>query len=161
MSVDLSQFGIDRDPSKLHEQLIYSTALIYNVLNSDISTYLAEYDLTPGKLNVLVAIKHHGGEEGLPQVQVSRHLIVTKSNMTKHLDKLEKEGLITRSARPGDRRVKIVRITPKADKLLNGIWDAYNERLQELTSHLSKAKQKQLAGLLMEWFGLLVARGSD
>ena len=156
MAVDLAQYGIDRDPDKIHEQLIYTTALIYNVLNSDISTYLAQFDMTPGKLNVLVAIQHHGGEEGLPQVQISRHLIVTKSNMTKHLDKLEREALITRSSRPGDRRVKIVRITPKAQKLLDGLWDRYNQRLQELTRKLSPVKQKQLAGLLMEWFGGLV-----
>ncbi|MBZ0165830.1 MAG: MarR family transcriptional regulator, partial [Candidatus Omnitrophica bacterium] len=107
-------------------------------------------------LNVLVAIKHHGGDEGLPQVQISRHLIVTKSNMTKHLDKLEREGYIARSARPGDRRVKIVKITPKAEKLLNGLWDDYNERLKQLTATMSRAKQKQLAALLTEWFGGLV-----
>ncbi len=156
MAVDLSQYGIDRDPAKIHEQLIYTTALIYNILNSEITTYLSQYDMTPGKLNVLVAIKHHGGDKGLPQVQISRHLIVTKSNMTKHLDKLEREGLITRSPRPGDRRVKIVRITPKAEKMLDGLWDSYNERLMQLTAKMSRTKQRQLAGLLMEWFGELV-----
>lgn len=156
MAIDLSQYGIERGPDKVHEQLIYTTALIYNVLNSEISAYLTEFDMTPGKLNVLVAIQHHGGNEGLPQVQISRHLIVTKSNMTKHLDKLEREGLITRSSRPGDRRVKIVRITPKAQKLLDGLWERYNQRLKDLTGQLSRAKQKQLAALLMEWFGGLV-----
>lgn len=160
MPVDLTQYGIDRDPAKIHEQLIYTTALIYNVLNSEITTYLSQFDMTPGKLNVLVAIQHHGGDEGLPQVQISRHLIVTKSNMTKHLDKLEREGLITRSSRPGDRRVKIVRITPKAEKLLNTLWDEYNAQLKRLAAKMGVTKQRQLAGLLMEWFGGLV-EGSD
>lgn len=156
MAVDLSQYGITADGQKMHEELVYTTALIYNVLNGEITTYLSQYDMTPGKLNVLVAIKHHGGDEGLPQVQISRHLIVTKSNMTKHLDKLEREGYITRSARPGDRRVKIVKITSKAEKLLNGLWDDYNQRLKQLTAKMSRSKQKQLAALLTEWFGGLV-----
>lgn len=159
MPVNLSQYGIIADGQKMHEELIYTTALIYNLLNSEIATYLAPHDMTPGKLNVLVAIKHHGGKDGLPQVQISRHLIVTKSNMTKHLDKLEKEGLITRSARPGDRRVKIVRITAKAERLLDSIWEDYNAHLKQLTGKLNRNKQKQLANLLVDWFGTLVEGG--
>ena len=156
MPVDLSQYGITTDGRKVHEEIIYVTALLYNVLNCDITTYLADYDLTPGKFNVLMALKHHGGDEGLPQVQIGRHLILTKSNMTKHLDKLEKEGLITRSAQPGDRRVKLVRTTRKADKLLERIRDDYHSRLKTLANHLTLEKQHKLSRLLTEWFGNLV-----
>ena len=155
---DLKQYGICSDGKKIHEELVYTTALIYNLLNSEITNYLAKYNLTPGKLNVLVAIRHHGGNDGLIQIQISRHLIVTKSNMTKHLDKLEKEGMITRSSKPGDRRVKIIKVTKKAEELLDGIWDEYNKRLKSLVSDLDQDKQKQLAGLLLDWFGILVEK---
>ena len=159
MTVDLTQYGINTDGQKVHEELIYTTALIYNVLNSEISSQLAPYDLSPGKLNVLVAIKYHGGATGLPQVRIGRHLILTKSNMTKHLDNLEKDGLITRSPCLADRRVKLVKITPKAERLLDKLWRGYNLRLEQLTEGMSPGRQQQLAALLTDWFESLVQGG--
>ncbi|MCA9407939.1 MAG: MarR family transcriptional regulator [Candidatus Omnitrophica bacterium] len=153
---ELEQYGIGTGDKKKHEELVYMTALIYNLLNNDITSYLTKYNLSPGKLNILVAMRHHGGNQGLAQIEISRHLIVTKSNMTKHLDKLENEGMITRSARPGDKRVKIIKITKKAEELLDAMWDEYNQRLESLTSRLSKEKKIQLSELLFEWFGTLI-----
>jgi len=154
---ELQKYGICTGDKKIHEEIVYTTALIYNLLNNDITSYLTDYNLSPGKLNILVAIRHHGGKDGLTQIQISRHLIVTKSNMTKHLDRLETEGMITRSARPGDKRVKIIKVTKKAGELLDNIWNEYNQRLKGLTSKLSKEKQTQLSKLLFEWFGTLVS----
>lgn len=150
--VDLSTFGVSKGEGKYHEEIIYSVALLYNIVSGDISNYLKEYDLTIGKLNILIAIKHHGGNDGIRQVEVSKHLIVTPSNMTKMIDKLEVDKLVTRSALKGDRRVNIVKITKKGSDLLDRIWEGYNERLKRATDCLAEGKQKQLAGLLTEWF---------
>ena len=149
---DLKTFGINKGEGKVHEEIVYSLALIYNMVDNRITNYLKDYDLTIGKLNILIAIKHQGGEKGIRQVQVSEHLIVTPSNMTKLIDKLEKEGLVTRSDLEGDRRVNIVKITKKGSNLLDSIWEGYNAQLKEQINCLSKDKQKQLAGLLTEWF---------
>lgn len=148
---DLRTFGVSRGEGKYHEEIIYSLALLYNIVSSDITNYLKEYKLSIGKLNILIAIKHHGGEEGIRQVEVSKHLIVTPSNMTKMIDKLEKEKLVTRSALEGDRRVNIVKITPKGSDLLDSMWEGYTVRLKHAIGAISKNKQKQLAGLLTEW----------
>lgn len=149
---DLKTFGIDKEAGKLHEEIIYSLALIFNIVDNRITNYLKDYSLTTGKLNILIAVKHQGGEKGIPQVQISKHLIVTPSNMTKMIDKLEKEGMVTRSALEGDRRVNIVNITKKGSDLLDSVWEGYNSQLKEQINYLPKDKQKQLASLLVEWF---------
>jgi len=149
---DLSTFGVSKGNDNYHEEIIYSIALLYNIVGGDIANYLKEYDLTIGKLNILIAIKHHGGEEGIRQVEVSKHLIVTPSNMTKMIDKLEADTLVTRSALEGDRRVNIVKITKKGSDLLDSLWEGYTEKLKNATKYLNAGKQKQLAELLTEWF---------
>src|SRR3989338_2671260 len=95
---NLETFGVIKGAGRWHEEIIYSLALLYNIVSSAVEHYLKAHDLTIGKLNILIAIKHHGGDKGIRQVQISNHLIVTPSNMTKMLDKLEKDKLVARSA---------------------------------------------------------------
>ena len=150
MSV-LETIGVQTGQGKHYEEVIYSLALIYNVITDQMSTYLSEYQLTPGKFNILLAVKHQGGKEGISQVEVSKRLIVTPSNMTKLIDKLEKDGLVTRSALPGDRRVNILKITSKGSKLLDAVWGGYDARLKKILSSLNESQQKILSGLLVSW----------
>ena len=152
---DLSKFGVYKGEGRHHEEIVYSLALLYNVISGDITNFLKKHDLSIGKMNILIAIKHHGGDEGIRQVEVSRHLIVTPSNMTKMIDKLENDGLVVRSALEGDRRVNIVKITKKGTNLLDLIWEDYNDVLRRAIGGLSEDKQKQLASLLTEWFGMV------
>jgi DNA-binding MarR family transcriptional regulator len=152
---DLSKFGVYKGEGRYHEEIVYSLALLYNVISTDITNYLKKYGLSIGKMNILIAIKHHGGNEGIRQVEVSQHLIVTPSNMTKMIDKLESGGLVARSALEGDRRVNIVKITKKGASLLDSVWEGYNDVLKQAIIGLNKDKQKQLASLLTEWFGMV------
>lgn len=149
---DIKQFGVPKGEGRYPEEIIYSLALLYNVISTDMTNFLKDYDLSIGKLNILIAIQHHGGAEGIRQVEISEHLIVTPSNMTKMLDKLENEGLVMRVELEGDRRVNLIKITKKGADLLNRIWDKYMAQLKKAVSGLSQEKQKQLAGLLTEWF---------
>jgi len=150
--VDIKKFGVPKGEGKYPEEIIYSLALLYNVISTDITNFLKDYDLSIGKLNILIAIQHHGGQDGIRQVEISEHLIVTPSNMTKMLDKLESDGLVMRMELEGDRRVNMIKVTKKGTDLLDRIWDQYLVQLKQAVSSLSQEKQRQLAGLLTEWF---------
>lgn len=151
----LKTFGVEEGKGKHHEEAIYSLALVYNVITNEMTSYLDQYDLTPGKFNILMIIKHQGGQEGIPQVEISKRLIVTPSNMTKLIDKLEKDGLVTRSALEGDRRVNIMKITSKGSKLLDEAWPGYAQRLKGLISGLNQSQQKDVSELLKAWLAKL------
>ena len=148
---DLKAFGVTKGEGRYHEECIYSVALLYNILFDEISSYLKKYNLTIGKFNILMAIMHQGVKEGIRQVDISKHLIVTPSNMTKMIDKLEKEKLVSRDALAGDRRVNIIKITTKGSDLLDSIWPEYNKKLKSNIASLPTESQKKLAHLLMEW----------
>ena len=152
----LERFGIYKGQQNYHEEIIYSLALLYNIINMEMTAYLKEFELSPGKLNILIAIRHHGGKRGLPQVEISKHLIVTPSNMTKMIDKLEADHFVKRESLEGDRRVNIIKITRKGAELLDKIWPEYNKKLIGLVGTLETSKQKKLAQLLTGWFEKVV-----
>ena len=145
-------FGIENIEEKYPQQIIYSLALIYNMIYDDIAQLLGPHDLTPGKFNILLIVKHQGKDQGISQVEIGKRLILTASNMAKLIDKLEKEGLLCRSGLKGDRRVNIVKITRKGSSLLEQVWEGYNDKLFTLTSQLSKQDQKILSKMLVTWF---------
>ena len=74
---DLKKLGIYKGEGKYHEEILYSMAFLYSMISAEISHYLKDFGLSIGKLNILIAIKHHGGQEGLRQVEISEHLILT------------------------------------------------------------------------------------
>lgn len=151
----LEAFGIEDNIDKHRKQIFYSLALIYNVIYDEMSSFFKEHNLTPGKFNILMVIKHQGKNRGISQVEIGKHLILTPSNMAKLIDKLQNEGFVVRSALEGDRRVNVTKITKKGFDLLDGIWGNYNKKLLMLTSHLTKDDQKVLSQMLMSWLNAL------
>jgi len=148
---DLNDLGITVGAGKYHEEIIYSVALLYNHLSTAIENYLAHYDLNSSKFNILLVVKHQGKEEGISQVEISKRLVVTRSNMTKMLDKLEQEKLVTRMALVGDRRVNSIKITKKGADLLDAVWVGYEKLLISLTDSLTLTQKRRLASHLVSW----------
>jgi DNA-binding MarR family transcriptional regulator len=151
----LKAFGVSIGQNKHYEEAVYSVTLINNIINKNISSQFAHFNLTPGKFNILMVIKHMGKEKGIKQVEISKNLILTPSNITKLIDKLEKEKLVTRLAPSGDRRVNIVTITEKGSKLVNMASAGAIDEFKKMTCHLSQDKLKKMSSLLMEWLNLL------
>ena len=152
----LKSFGIETEKGKYHEEVIYDVGLLYNIINNEIAAYLSHFHLSPAKFNVLMVIKHQGDKEGISQVDISKKLIVSAPNMTRLLDKLEKEKLIEKLSQQGDRRVKLIKVTEKASKLLDDVWPGYTAKLKSLMDAINQEDQKILAGLLTNWLNTLL-----
>lgn len=149
---DLEKFGIKRKETTPEEMAVYSMTFCYSMIEKEIENCLKPFELSIAKFNTLLIIKHQGGEAGISQVEIGKRLIVTASNMTKLLDRMEKEGMIERSARSGDRRVNIVKITQKASDLLEQAWEPYMETIKKLTGLLNKNELEEITNLSLKWF---------
>lgn len=150
--IDIRTFGVPKGEGRYPEQIIYSLAVLYNVVSTDIAQFLRQYNLSLGKFNILLAIRRYSEPNGIRQVDISQHLIVTASNMTKMLDKLQADGLVERQVLKSDRRVKMIQITAIGNGLIDTLWSKYQTLLQQSVSGLQTDKQTQLAALLTEWF---------
>lgn len=132
-------------------KLIYSIGFLWNEISISLNNTLSKVNLNMAKFNILMVIKHVGLKTGIQQNEISSRLLVTASNITKMLDKLEAEGLITRNDKKGNRRVKIIKITKKGSDLLDAIWKDYSNTIENLSPKITTVKKEKLIKVLENW----------
>lgn len=149
------RFELDVDTDKFIQTSIYGIFTVYSIAMKMIENYLRQYNLSSSKFNMMMVIKHEGGQKGISQIDVGKTLIVTASNMTKQIDKLIAEGMVERFALKGDRRVNLIKITKKGSDLLDKIWPGYIKTVNDIAGKLSFEERKTLTQILTKWFDSL------
>ncbi|ACC98338.1 Transcriptional regulator [Elusimicrobium minutum Pei191] len=153
---DFRDYGILPEKGRQYEEVIYVMALIYNIINNEASNYLARFDLTPAKFNILMVIKYSGKNDGLTQVEIGKRLIVSAGNITKILDRLSAQGFITRAPSKTDRRANVIKITKIGSDTVEEAWGGYDAILKKASSFLTASEQKNTAFVLKKWFNSLI-----
>ena len=106
------------------------------------------FGLTDVQFNVMMLLHHQSGsEEGLSQAQLSDMMLVNRANITSLIDRMEKAGLVARTA-ARDRRYKIVKMTTQGKKLFAKVEPVYAKQVQEMIAPLPEAEQKRLIQML-------------
>lgn len=149
------RFEIDTGADMFMQTSIYGIFSVYLILVKKIENYLKQYDMSSSKFNMMMVIKHEGGQKGISQINVGKRLVVTASNMTKQIDKLIAEGMVERFALKGDRRVNLVRITKKGSDLLDEVWPEYVKAVDNIAGKLNFEERKTLSQILIKWFDSL------
>jgi DNA-binding MarR family transcriptional regulator len=85
---------------------------------------------------------------GISQEELTTHIGVNKSNVTRTLSQLESEGYVERRPHPSDRRSVQVFPTDQAYELLPAIVEIQSDWRAILTQGLSAEEKEQLAELL-------------
>ena len=134
-----------------NEAIVYSIARLYVLLNQYLTDVYSKFGLNPAKFNLLMLIKHKGGEKGIPQIELGNQLYVSAANITKLIDYLEKKKWVMRINARGDRRVKLIKITLRGSKLLDKVWVKHMEALGNLLGEFS-ARDKVALKLYLEKF---------
>lgn len=129
----------------------YSTSLWIRFLrfnlisNKKLQDDLEKLDLTPPQFYVLATIGYAGG---LPFGEIGEKMMVTVSNLTGIVDRLEEKGLVARERDAHDRRVIRVRLTEKGSKLYKNTIPLFEKSISQFFSPLDKSQQKELSSLL-------------
>ena len=82
-----------------------------SVLEQRMEARLAEINLSLAKLAALCHVK--GAGEALPLGRLTERLACVKSNVTQLIDRLDADGLVTRSQDPADRRSRLAVLTAR------------------------------------------------
>jgi DNA-binding MarR family transcriptional regulator len=81
--------------------------------------------------------------------ELARSALLSRSGLTRLVDKLEKEGLIERKACPQDGRALHAQLTAKGVETLRKIWPVYRAGIAKyFAPHLSKADAEKMAEVL-------------
>ncbi|MCP5156137.1 MAG: MarR family transcriptional regulator [Ectothiorhodospiraceae bacterium] len=92
---------------------------------------------------------HRARPEGLRQYEIGERMLLSKSNLSRLLDRLVARSLIERRTCPEDARAQVVRITGAGHELLRRMWPVYGRCIRELVeARLEPAERRRLAELL-------------
>lgn len=92
---------------------------------------------------------------GTTAAALSRHLLVTAGNLTGIVDRLERDGLVTRSAHESDGRSVRIRLSPAGRRLMGRVMPRHARDIAELMRGVPKGDLEKLRSLLGRLAGAL------
>jgi DNA-binding MarR family transcriptional regulator len=134
--------------SSLEHEVYLALQRLSSGLNDGIAELLKASDLSGPQYNVLRILR--GAQEGLTCGEISDRLIAKDPDVTRLLDRMEKQDLVARARERQDRRIVTTRITEKGQAVLQALDGPINLMHQQQLEHLGPEKLEQLLGLLEE-----------
>ncbi len=119
------------------------------VLTNAIEKRLADANLPSlSWYDVLWALERAPGHQ-LRMHELADHVVLTRSNLTRLVDRLEAEGLLSRVPDPNDRRGAFALLSARGKALRKTMWPHYSAAIAQLyDGHLSAQQQKVIGGAL-------------
>lgn len=111
-----------------------------------VESRLSTVGLSVPKLAALQRLADAGGT--LPLGQLAERLACVKSNVTQLIDRLEADGLVTRSLDPNDKRSRLAVITESGRRVWEQGTRVQHEVEDELFSTLSTEESVRLAEII-------------
>lgn len=121
----------------------------YSILFDEMSERLAPRGLSVAKLNLLI-ILYHAPHRHLPMSEIGARMSVTRTNITKLVDLLERDGLVKRQGREGDRRVVLAELTPRGITLLDEALPSHYASIRTMMRGLDEEECRRLTHLLVK-----------
>lgn len=149
---NLREYGIFAEKDRPYENVAYVMALVYQICEKRIARVLAGYGISPEQFNVLTVLRFLQNGDGMSQVEIGKHLIVSAGSITRLVDKLSKEKLVTVRQNKNNRRENIVKITQSGCSLIDRAWPEYDGAVKSMVGLVPADKQKELADILAAWF---------
>ena len=129
-----------------HQKAIINLIFTYNVLSSRMQDTLRSENITMQQFNILRILR---GQYPNPATNnmVKERLLDKNSDVTRIIDRLIREGLVSRMNCEQDRRRVDITITDKGLNLLEKL-DAKNDEMDALVHGLSESEAEQVSDLL-------------
>lgn len=154
----MKNFYLDTVKGRPSAEAFNGLICVYSLLQRKMEEYFKPFPtMSAVKFNALMLIKYLGGSAGVSQNQLSHHLIVSPSNITRLIDRLIKDGYAERTTSKQDRRIKVIKITRNGSDMLSQVFHGYGEMIQQSAYVLDRSEVEQLSALLLKWFSKLDA----
>jgi MarR family 2-MHQ and catechol resistance regulon transcriptional repressor len=125
------ELGFDRPVQTVEHESLLNIVYTGTMISRASFRYFQGSPLTDAQFNVLVQLKY-AKERSLSQSALGRRLVVNKADMTGIIDRLEKAGLVMRLPHPTDRRVHMIAMTEKGERMADGLEPGYLDGVHQL-----------------------------
>jgi DNA-binding MarR family transcriptional regulator len=95
--------------------------------------------LPVSEAHALAVLSGGGGQGGITQTELGRHLMLTKSTVSRLVDQLERRGWVPRQTSADDARRRLVELTSEGAKVARDVARRRGERLSQLLEHIPPA----------------------
>lgn len=119
-------------------QLLRTAETLWNTSR----VFFDRWNLSPSQFNLLNLLADQ--PDGRTQVELSRSLIMHRSNVTGLIDRLEARGLVRRHDSEHDRRAYRVMLTPAGRRLIVQILPHYYTAAEKVWGEISVSRAEQL-----------------
>lgn len=138
--------------ASLEQEVSLAFLRLASELEHESSELFKAQGLSLAQYNVL-RILRGAGDAGMACGDIGERLITKAPDMTRLLDRLERQGLITRARDDGDRRVVVTRIGERGMAVLARLDEPVAQLHEKQFGHLGTAKLQHLLSLLEEVSG--------
>ncbi|MFJ6573853.1 MarR family winged helix-turn-helix transcriptional regulator [Streptomyces sp. NPDC091292] len=127
------------------------------LLTGQLVAVYERYGLSEGEFDVLAALRRAGDPFERAPGELAAFTMVTTGAMTKRVDRLEREGLVTRRRSAADGRGRVVALTPAGRELIDQAFTEHMRNERRLLDDLSADDAAHLEQLLTTWLARLEA----
>lgn len=121
----------------------------FRTIDAKVSESFREFGLTPTQFGVLDVLFAKGGAMKIGELIDS--MLATSGNMTVVIKNMEKNGWVTRTTCPTDKRAYLVTLTEAGRDLIQKVLPAHIVAVEETFSVLTEKEQEQLIELLKKF----------
>lgn len=121
----------------------------FRTIDAKVSESFREFGLTPTQFGVLDVLFAKGGAMKIGELIDS--MLATSGNMTVVIKNMEKNGWVTRTTCPTDKRAYLVTLTEAGRDLIQKALPAHIVAVEETFSVLTEKEQEQLIELLKKF----------
>ncbi|MFF9352460.1 MarR family winged helix-turn-helix transcriptional regulator [Streptomyces sp. NPDC014734] len=138
--VDVSPQGVIGRLHRLAGLLTEQLCLVYR-----------RYGLNEGEFDVLAALRRAGDPFERAPGELATFTMVTTGAMTKRIDRLERNGLVTRRRSAEDGRGRVVALTPAGQELFDRAFADHMRNERRILDELDPDEAARLETLLTAW----------
>lgn len=122
-----------------------------NHLTEQLCIVFRRYGLSEGEFDVLCTLRRAGEPYERAPGELAAFTMVTTGAMTKRIDRLERDGLVTRRRSATDGRGRVVALTRAGRELIDQAFTEHMRNERRLLDCLSPDQAAQLESLLATW----------
>jgi DNA-binding MarR family transcriptional regulator len=120
-------------------------------LTEELCVVYRRHGLSEGEFDVLATLRRAGAPFERAPGELARHTMVTTGAMTKRIDRLERDGLVTRRASTDDGRGRVVALTPAGRRVIDDAFTDHMANERRLLDALDPGDAAQLETILKAW----------
>jgi DNA-binding MarR family transcriptional regulator len=144
-----------RDPSRVFGFLLTD---ITRLMRRNFARRAQPLGMTEGQWRLLARLS---GNQGISQAALADIMEVQPITLVRLIDRLEAAGLVERRPDPKDRRAFRLYLAPKAQPLLDRIWDFAHQTREDAMAGLSPVERERMIDALIKIKANLVRIDDD